>query len=36
MDRGVRNITALNETLARGAHPWWDAYGGKENIEVVG
>lgn len=36
MDKGVRNITALNETLARGAHPWWDAYGGRENIEVLG
>jgi tagatose 1,6-diphosphate aldolase len=34
-DRGVQNITALNAVLAKGAHPWWDAYGGKENIEVV-
>jgi tagatose 1,6-diphosphate aldolase len=34
-DRGVKNIQALNEVLARGARPWWDAYGGKGNIEVV-
>ncbi|HWQ13817.1 MAG TPA: tagatose 1,6-diphosphate aldolase [Roseiflexaceae bacterium] len=34
-DRGVKNITALNEVLARGAQPWWSVYGGKENIEVV-
>jgi tagatose 1,6-diphosphate aldolase len=35
-DRGVQNITQLNEVLAKGAKPWWSAYGGKENIEVVG
>jgi tagatose 1,6-diphosphate aldolase len=35
-DRGVKNVTALNETLAKGAKPWWNAYGGKDNIEVVG
>jgi tagatose 1,6-diphosphate aldolase len=34
-DRGVKNIQALNEVLAKGAKPWWDAYGGKGNIEVV-
>ena len=34
-DRGVRNVQALNEILARGARPWWDFYGGKDNIEVV-
>jgi tagatose 1,6-diphosphate aldolase len=34
-DRGVKNIQALNEVLAHGAKPWWNAYGGKENIEVV-
>jgi tagatose 1,6-diphosphate aldolase len=34
-DRGVQNIQALNEVLARGAKPWWDFYGGKQNIEVV-
>ena len=26
-DRGVANITALNEILARCAHPWWSVYG---------
>jgi tagatose 1,6-diphosphate aldolase len=34
-DRGVQNIKALNEVLAKGAKPWWDFYGGKQNIEVV-
>lgn len=33
-DEGVRNIEALNKVLAKGAHPWWDAYGGKSAIEV--
>jgi tagatose 1,6-diphosphate aldolase len=35
-DRGVKNIEALNEVLAKGAKPWWNFYGGKDNIEVVG
>jgi tagatose 1,6-diphosphate aldolase len=35
-DRGVQNIEALNQVLAKGAKPWWGIYGGKENIEVVG
>jgi tagatose 1,6-diphosphate aldolase len=34
-ERGARNIQALNEVLAKGAQPWWDFYGGRENIEVV-
>src|SRR6266508_4350218 len=34
-DRGVQNIQALNEVLAKGAKPWWTAYGGKENIDIV-
>jgi tagatose 1,6-diphosphate aldolase len=34
-DQGVRNIESLNEVLRKGAKPWWDFYGGKENIEVV-
>lgn len=34
-DRGVKNIQALNEVLAKGAKPWWTLYGDKENIEVV-
>ncbi|RRR74078.1 MAG: tagatose 1,6-diphosphate aldolase [Candidatus Viridilinea halotolerans] len=33
--QGVTNITNLNNTLAKGARPWWDAYGGKDQIEVV-
>jgi len=35
LDRGVRNITLLNEVLAQGAQPWWTIYGGREAIEVV-
>lgn len=34
-DRGVQNIEALNEVLAKGAKPWWSVYGGKENIEII-
>ncbi len=34
LDRGVQNVVALNEVLATGAKPWWDFYGGKDNIEV--
>ncbi len=34
-DRGVRNIQAVNNALARCALPWWDVYGGKDNIEVI-
>jgi tagatose 1,6-diphosphate aldolase len=34
-ERGVQNIRVLNEVLVKGAKPWWDFYGGKQNIEVV-
>ena len=34
-DRGLKNIQALNDVLARGATAWWDVYGGKDNIEVI-
>jgi tagatose 1,6-diphosphate aldolase len=34
-DRGVKNIQLLNEVLAKGAKPWWDFYGGRDNIEIV-
>jgi tagatose 1,6-diphosphate aldolase len=34
-ERGVENIQALNRVLAQGARPWWDFYGGRQNIEVV-
>ncbi|MFQ3633388.1 tagatose 1,6-diphosphate aldolase [Roseiflexus sp.] len=34
-DRGVQNITALNEVLDKGAKPWWDMYGGKDAINIV-
>lgn len=35
LDRGVENIQALNTVLAKGAKPWWDFYGGLDNIEVI-
>ncbi len=35
-DRGVKNITALNQVLAKGAKPWWDFYGGRRKIKIVG
>jgi tagatose 1,6-diphosphate aldolase len=34
-ERGVQNIQAVNRVLATAATPWWDAYGGKDNIEVI-
>jgi tagatose 1,6-diphosphate aldolase len=34
-ERGRLNIESINAVLAQGAIPWWDAYGGKDNIEVV-
>ncbi len=34
-DRGLKNIQALNNVLALGATAWWDAYGGKDNIEII-
>lgn len=34
LDRGVRNIQGLNQSLHKGAKPWWDYYGGLSNITV--
>lgn len=34
-DRGTQNIQALNNVLAQCATPWWDIYGGRDNIEVI-
>jgi tagatose 1,6-diphosphate aldolase len=34
-DRGVQNIQTINNLLARCATPWWDVYGGRDNIEIV-
>jgi tagatose 1,6-diphosphate aldolase len=34
LDRGVKNIKALNATLAKGAKPWYSRYGGKDKIQV--
>jgi len=33
--RGMQNIQALNDVLQKGARPWWDFYGGRDNIQVV-
>lgn len=32
---GVDNITKMNAIIDSGAKPWYDAYGGREEIEVV-
>ena len=34
-ERGVQNIQAINNVLARCAIPWWEIYGGKDNFEVT-
>ncbi|HEY3874520.1 MAG TPA: tagatose 1,6-diphosphate aldolase [Candidatus Kapabacteria bacterium] len=34
-DRGVQNIEALNSVLKSAARPWYEAYGGLENIDVI-
>jgi tagatose 1,6-diphosphate aldolase len=35
-DRGAQNIQAINDVLTHGAVSWWEAYGGKDKMEVVG
>ena len=35
LDRGVKNIQALNAVLEKGAKPWYAFYGGLEAIEKV-
>jgi tagatose 1,6-diphosphate aldolase len=32
---GRQNIEALNDVLRKGAQPWWNMYGGRENLDVV-
>lgn len=34
LDRGVKNIQALNQIIERSAHPWWDMYGGRDQIQL--
>ncbi len=34
LDRGVKNIQALNATLAKGAKPWFSRYGGRDKVQV--
>jgi tagatose 1,6-diphosphate aldolase len=34
-DRGVKNIQALNKVIEKGARPWWDTYGGRDQIQVI-
>jgi tagatose 1,6-diphosphate aldolase len=33
--RGVQNIQSVNRVLEFAAAPWWDVYGGRDNIEVI-
>lgn len=35
LDRGVKNIQALNQILEKGAHAWWEKYGGQNQIQVI-
>jgi tagatose 1,6-diphosphate aldolase len=35
LDRGVKNITALNEVVMAAAQPWTTVYGGEKNIELT-
>ncbi|MBS3812436.1 tagatose 1,6-diphosphate aldolase [Candidatus Bipolaricaulota bacterium] len=32
---GVENITRMNAIIDKGARPWYEAYGGKEKLEIV-
>ena len=34
-EQGKQKIQAINDVLARCATPWWDIYGGKDNIELL-
>jgi tagatose 1,6-diphosphate aldolase len=34
-EQGMQKIQAINNVLARRATPWWDMYGGKDNIELL-
>ena len=35
LDRGVKNIQALNAVLAKGAKPWHARYGGRDQVRVL-
>ena len=35
LDRGVKNIKALNDVLAKGAKPWHARYGGRDHVKVL-
>lgn len=32
--KGVQNVQALSAVLAQSAVPWWDTYGGRDNVET--
>jgi tagatose 1,6-diphosphate aldolase len=34
-EQGTQKIQGINKVLARCATPWWDVYGGRDNIEVI-
>ncbi|MFP4005958.1 MAG: tagatose 1,6-diphosphate aldolase [Candidatus Hadarchaeia archaeon] len=33
-DEGVKNITKMNRIIDKGAKPWFEAYGGRDKIEI--
>ena len=35
LDRGVKNIQALNAVLAKGAKPWYARYGGRDQVKTA-
>lgn len=35
LDRGVKNIKALNTVLEKGAKPWFARYGGRDQVKVL-
>ena len=35
LDRGVKNIKALNAVLDKGAKPWYARYGGRDQVKVL-
>jgi tagatose 1,6-diphosphate aldolase len=34
-EQGTQKIQGINKVLARCATPWWDVYGGRDNVEVI-
>ncbi len=34
-EQGTQKIQTINKVLARCATPWWDVYGGKDNVAII-